>query len=1500
MDEEELPYGSAYLFNADAQAILEEAPDLEVGLELLTQAYGANSWDNPDKAKETAATYAQQLRYRFEDTTPYHADDVVGMAPIDMASIPLAEGGSLADQISNWESANISFLDTTKDPEYLTVREKLKTGIKDYASALRREESGKDQSWLSDKFYRASLGLTGGIAKLVGADDYVRGLQESTDPSRDDDLSSAIAGGAGTFAGAIGVGIVSSLTTTPVGGIAATSAYLAASGAGEVRETYEESLARTGDSNRALVAGAIETGSQALQTVVGGKIFGSTAKAVAGSILKGTATQAIKSATTLAAGRAASAGLATGAGRVAASAVAEGSAEAAGNVVSNYADKYGTLNPDIDIFDNTGTNFLVGAIFGAAAGGIEAIASRSGPQVLQGVNPVTGVNDPIESSVIGAPIDVGRTQEIQDQANATTDSAIDVPPTPQIVGNFKTEDGSTYSTTPEGATKRFKESSSEAFHPLDRTFFVEEPIAAKLAALRDAQTPDGSKVQILTDGEQLLIKSDFVNDDLTIADNPTGKRIIPIAATEDPASGNYPVEVNRPRNLNGNKLEYRSHIGRKITEVTPVPEAPPTSGGKSAGAAFTKERKLGMRLRLSDDISKSIQEGFGDAEGGYLRYMEKPNIETNNRAEKFIAERGMANSVEDFLSLDTDHASAESVEVARQLVRYYNNAVKKAEVEGDTAAVQNMSDTAIRIGEKAASILTNAGQTVQIAKLWQEFDPQMRVNAIRKKLNDDAIGKAATELDASVQEVREAPTKLAELDTQIEALTQEGARRAKPTKEGEIPNPEDGLNPAQKEKLGELRERRAKQEKLAGALTTKKQETLAQASPEKLDRIQKLVSAAQRVTGSDQLRLLREALKLEQEVLTNSKDSDALNSLYTYWQLNLLSDPSTQAVNVIGNSFQLAANALSFLATGAPRGKFDGLEFIKGAITGLTGEGFDAFVSEIQGKQTFKAGDIKLDTYGNVNTQGSTGRTDWVTDAPAIAKKFKLNNIGYVFRALSAMDAAFYRSNQEGIARLIAYNEAKKEGSSTESIRDSVANKLFNSQSNWDAAMRQAEADAKLLDEVGVTKTPREIKLRAWEILEQQRDPALRGEAETFASKSTFTNQPTGAVGKIVSAMGFVNNIGVNFRGVEIKPLKYVFPFMKVAGNILNANLDYTPVGLVRALNDPKSGDLTELERRNAAGKFMLGALGTGIVYGMAREFLDEEDPGFAIYGKGPSDPALLRQMRNSGWKPYSIKIGDRYIKYNETPLGLILGALGSYMDVERYNKAYAKQSGSAAIATILGGMGNSFVENSFLRNIADFVKVISGEEGVDLTNVLAINPLKGFIPAVGTLRALSKLIEDPIDTNNNFYAKMVSGVPFVQGVGTRPALNAFGEPVERTFQDRLSFIGRFYTQRTTDPAWRFLAENGYKISDPTTTIPTKGTQKAKDREVNLGAAFAGVMTPDEKYEFTERSGPLVKEKILEYSQRYGAQGYQEEVQERLSKEISAIRNRVKQDMFLR
>ena len=190
--------------------------------------------------------------------------------------------------------------------------------------------------------------------------------------------------------------------------------------------------------------------------------------------------------------------------------------------------------------------------------------------------------------------------------------------------------------------------------------------------------------------------------------------------------------------------------------------------------------------------------------------------------------------------------------------------------------------------------------------------------------------------------------------------------------------------------------------------------------------------------------------------------------------------------------------------------------------------------------------------------------------------------------------------------------------------------------------------------------------------MEESRPQEMKEESYGFAAKGTFIHESEGTLGALTNALSGMLD-AVNIRGV--KPLRFVIPFTRIITNVVNNTLDYTPVGLIRAargvrgfrtfeqsqLTKPAFKELTREERKTLIAKAALGITLTAAFQAL------HIAGAITITGGGPDDENKKRQLRESGWQPYSIKIGNKWYSYQYTPLVFMLGYLGNMNDADKY-----------------------------------------------------------------------------------------------------------------------------------------------------------------------------------------------------------------------------------------
>lgn len=621
------------------------------------------------------------------------------------------------------------------------------------------------------------------------------------------------------------------------------------------------------------------------------------------------------------------------------------------------------------------------------------------------------------------------------------------------------------------------------------------------------------------------------------------------------------------------------------------------------------------------------------------------------------------------------------------------------------------------------------------------------------------------------------------------------------------------------------------------------------------------------------------------EVAREDKTSPA-DVVTAMWYANILSGPNTQAINVFGNGTNLFLRSLGTSLSNNPKASF---QMLKGMLEGAKQGGLEAKAA-LQGKDISRALE-KIQAPGAL--ENISGIKSWGK---------------FVFRALAAGDGFFYRTAREGRAYLAAAQAALNDDSSTDvSFSEAIAERLHNSTQEATEATAQAKQEAQIFGSEDAT----DIKRRAYEILEQKRGEEIRSESDRFGASATFTNPPDGLMGHI--ARGINNTIEsavIPTKAGDVKVLKPVVPFVNIVANVVSNSLDFTPIGAARFLRGGKiigrDGRFESTqEKYDSLGNAIVGMAGTGMLFALAQQFEDEDDPYFAVYGEGPENFQDKKNLRSQGWKPFSIKIGDSYIQYNETPLALMFAILGGYFDGVRYKDFRAP---TEALAFAVTRATRAFLEAGFLEGISNIFETLEGKRKPAST-LTSLG--KGFVPAQGLIRDLGRIVDPKLvdsrtgNTGEDLWASVIKGVPIVQQLGTRPMLNALGQPIEIDALSRTPFVSRFASQRTDDPNWSWIAENGLTLpglqGKVKIGVGRSKAAKAKiasikdERMETLGRVFFDTFTPDEYYEFVELQGAKVTAAIerLRESELEG-----EVLQTQLDKEVRNARRDAKLEML--
>jgi DNA-cytosine methyltransferase len=449
----------------------------------------------------------------------------------------------------------------------------------------------------------------------------------------------------------------------------------------------------------------------------------------------------------------------------------------------------------------------------------------------------------------------------------------------------------------------------------------------------------------------------------------------------------------------------------------------------------------------------------------------------------------------------------------------------------------------------------------------------------------------------------------------------------------------------------------------------------------------------------------------------------------------------------------------------------------------------------------------------------------------------------YVGRALAAEDAFFFQASRGMRIREVIREEVIKNNKllglkkSQKQIWKEVNDILYGTKAEQAAAKRTVEFEAQ---KFGYTK--REKALRYYEIMEERIPSKVKGEGERVGAFISYNYQPVGILGGLSEMIS--NFKAKNSRN---KLLNLIIPFTRVPANVLNQQLSFTPVGILRAMT--KSGraefDLITSEQRNR--ELIKGILGTTMMtmsmYPLIAEFLlgerDDEDKekfSFKVHGPGPKNYDMRVLMESQGWMPYSVELTingkTTFMPYQQSPFALPLTIAGTLKDTFASGNFSQKEYSDIAWHVAAKAMA-SVSDRSFLSGLGDAFEILSGDDraGKKLERLFirSTNPMPNFVPEIagwvdGLLGDKDELKYKPTD----FGSEYIKNLPVVRDMyGLKPDLDVFGRPIKNTSSSPFSLIA---SEKTPDTVVDFMVENGLSIKKPDVTTKINGELATEDQ----------------------------------------------------------------------
>lgn len=231
-------------------------------------------------------------------------------------------------------------------------------------------------------------------------------------------------------------------------------------------------------------------------------------------------------------------------------------------------------------------------------------------------------------------------------------------------------------------------------------------------------------------------------------------------------------------------------------------------------------------------------------------------------------------------------------------------------------------------------------------------------------------------------------------------------------------------------------------------------------------------------------------------------------------------------------------------------------------------------------------------------------------------------------------------------------------------------------------------------------------------------------EAREAALKATF-QEDTGKWGKALMSLrtqsGFLGRV--------------ILPFVKTPTNLFRYTMERTPMAPLVAQwrNDIAAGGVRATKAATRA------ALGTTVTMSS----IDLAMNGY-LTGAGPSDPAEKAALLRQGWKPYSLKIGDKYYEYNRLdPLGMTLGmsaTFGEWLNQAPPDDEELAARTSDPMAAFAVAVSQSVLNKTYMQGLAGISEAMANPDRYAESEITQM--LSGFMP----FGALSGTVERMVD----------------------------------------------------------------------------------------------------------------------------------------------------------
>ena len=461
---------------------------------------------------------------------------------------------------------------------------------------------------------------------------------------------------------------------------------------------------------------------------------------------------------------------------------------------------------------------------------------------------------------------------------------------------------------------------------------------------------------------------------------------------------------------------------------------------------------------------------------------------------------------------------------------------------------------------------------------------------------------------------------------------------------------------------------------------------------------------------------LEKQLNVMTQLAQTSRGRRGFDALQSVWRNSILSGPASFVVNVMGGALTRDLTTLEGIIGAGLRGDINAAKSLfKAAST------FQSF-SEISDAMaaSFKAGEDVLTGSssafveqsgklfkGNEFSGASLGFKDDSTMGQAVNWLSTISSIPS--RLNVAGDAAVKYSTYARFGRAHFLNEAYNSGIKNgveaakyaeTKFRELVleGGKMYNEKNLFDQHVAQAKAAG-----LDWSKDPKEF----------ERFVTKQAELNPFDQSKADLAERFSQITKKVTFSKDLDDISQGVSDVinKVPGLNFVIPFVKTPTNILKFGLERSPLGLAKdSYLAAFSKDFREqfINARGPEADELRGRVATAVMFNSSIAYYLMNNEG-SITGGGPQNKDERATLVATGWQPYSIKIGDKYVSYQRLdPIATPLGILADLAEFSKLNPQEKEDdSMSAVFSACAMTLTYNLTDKSYLRGLNNLMKAV-------------------------------------------------------------------------------------------------------------------------------------------------------------------------------------------------